>query len=57
MVQTQEGAVRKGVQNDYGGYEFKRFYPDTAVPQKEYSANYKKWSDLYVSEFVKRSGR
>jgi ABC-type Fe3+ transport system substrate-binding protein len=55
MAATGEGATRKGIPSEYGEYSnFKKFYTDLAMPQKEYAAAFKKWSDLQKALFTKR---
>jgi iron(III) transport system substrate-binding protein len=53
MTDNGSGAVRKGIANPYP--DFKKLYIDFLVPQNQYEAEYKKWSDLHQSLFVKRA--
>ena len=56
MASTGEGGVRLGTANNYGGHEnMTKFFMDTAVPQDQYLATYKKWTDTFNSTFVQGS--
>ena len=52
-VKTEEGAVRKGIQNVFGN--FKRFTPDFAVPLEKYNDTYQQWELLHRQLFIKRA--
>ncbi len=51
MMESGSGAVRKGIKNPYP--DFKKLYIDFLVPQNQYEAEYKRWTELYQSLFGK----
>jgi ABC-type Fe3+ transport system substrate-binding protein len=56
MATTGEGGTRAGTNNQYGGYNIQSFYIDSAVPQDEYDAQFKKWDALFKELFMKGAG-
>jgi ABC-type uncharacterized transport system YnjBCD substrate-binding protein len=53
MATTGEGGTKAGTSNQYGGYKIQSFYIDSAVPQDQYDAQFKKWDALFKELFLK----
>jgi ABC-type Fe3+ transport system substrate-binding protein len=56
MATTGEGGTRTGTNNQYGGYQMKKFFIDFSVPQAQYDAQYKKWDAEFRELFLKGAG-